>query len=308
MIQQITSERLHEIGHLFDEYDAAQPTNPFARDAPPLKERLQRGVEAGRININAYSIDDSFVGFIATNSQWGSIMIVHTTHDHDGSFPIKRELFDNALESLSEFDPVRIGGNAICDNLSDYAISKGFERLDRKYMSLPRAKLLNLSEVELPEGYVWEEYQSKDRNEIAKLVHEANVGNVDMKVFPNFFSSIEASISLIDNIERNVYGTYKEGYSLIIRKGNEPVGVIFLTLLSPDTGYIPDICIHKEHRKRGLGKAMMTKSMKAMAEREPAMNTMDLDVTLANPARFLYESLGVETVREYSIHMLFKDA
>ena len=75
-----------------------------------------------------------------------------------------------------------------------------------------------------------------------------------------------------------------------------------MTCRNGDTGYIPDIVIDHDYRGRGLGKAILIHSMKRQLKSDAAITKVDLDVTLSNDARLLYESLGFENVREYTMY------
>ena len=103
-------------------------------------------------------------------------------------------------------------------------------------------------------------------------------------------------------IEANRYGDYKEGQSWLLTSEGTNIGACFMTIRQGEAGYIPDICVEPEFRGKGLGKALLVHSMKRQLEAEGDLTKVDLDVTLSNNARFLYQSLGFETVREYSMY------
>jgi len=169
-------------------------------------------------------------------------------------------------------------------------------------MTMPRIDVEVLEEPSLPEGMKFNNYSSEMKDETADLMFKGNDGHVDQNVFPDFFGSPEDCQRFIENIEANRYGEYKESSSCILSENGKVIGVCFMTVRNGDTGYIPDIVIDPAYRGRGLGKAIQVHSMKRQIESEPSMIKMDLDVTLANDARFLYDSLGFESVREYTIY------
>ncbi|MHA1909143.1 MAG: GNAT family N-acetyltransferase, partial [Candidatus Thorarchaeota archaeon] len=136
---------------------------------------------------------------------------------------------------------------------------------------------------------------------IAEIIYKANSGSIDVQVFPEFFSTIEAVNQLLENIENDRYGKYKEPHSKIISCNGKFIGVCFLTMTSDDTGYIPDIALLPEYRGKGLGKSLLIYSLKEMMNEEEGLKKNNLDVTKANPAKHLYESLGYEDVTHYSM-------
>ncbi|MFX0107582.1 MAG: GNAT family N-acetyltransferase, partial [Candidatus Hodarchaeota archaeon] len=61
------------------------------------------------------------------------------------------------------------------------------------------------------------------------------------------------------------------------------------------------ICVDKRYRKRGLGRNLLLFSLKEAVMSVASIERIVLDVTLSNPARRLYQSLGFEDVREFTI-------
>ena len=303
MIRQIALESFDEIQHLIEEYSASTDEGPFAPTVP-LEERLKKGLSEGSIGLYASFENEQSIGFSVLGLKSGGISIVYASESAEDRFLSKKELFDFGFDKLSkEFSLVRIGSSSVDSSLSEYALTRGFEKYERKHMTLSRDKISSLPQRELHEEFTFAEYTREGKEEIIKLIYESNAGNIDAHVFPNFFSTPEAVDSLIDNIEKSVYGKYEEGYSFVLHKLSKPVGVIFLTQTDDETGYIPDICIQKEERGQGLGRAILVHSFKKMIERKPNITKINLDVTIDNPARYLYESLGFEDVHHYSVYL-----
>ncbi|MFW9921057.1 MAG: GNAT family N-acetyltransferase [Candidatus Thorarchaeota archaeon] len=296
-------ESFETIEYLIDDYTSSQKTSIFAPPIP-LADRLKHGISEGAIGVYAFVEHEEAKGFFVLGLRNGGISILHASGEDARVFRIKQEMFDFGFELLSkEFSLVRVGGGSIDEELSRYLISRGFDKFDRKHMTLSREKIEDLPDSSLDGSFTFQSYTSDDKQEMSALIYDANVDNIDVKVFPNFFGSEEAVKDLITSIENNVYGKYTEGYSLILRKEGEAVGAIFLTQTDDVTGYIPDICIRKDNRRQGLGRAILVQSFKDMINGMPALRRINLDVTMKNPARFLYESLGFEDVNHYSVHL-----
>ncbi len=222
----------------------------------------------------------------------------------DGNLEIETKIVSVLLDKFSkEYQFITTGGPWISDMLSEHIIEIGFTKHDRSYMTLPRNEVESLPEPALPDGMRFEPFSSSSRDEIAELMFKCNDGHVDQDVFPDFFGTPESCGRLIENIEANRYGVYTEGLSWILHNGAAAIGACFMTCRNGDTSYIPDIVIDHGYRGKGLGKAILVHSMKRQLESDSAIVKVDLDVTLSNNARYLYESLGFKDVREHSMYI-----
>ncbi len=221
----------------------------------------------------------------------------------DGNQKIEQKLVSTLFDRFStERWFITTGGPWIDEAMSQHIVKIGFDRHDREHMTLARAEIQKLPEPELPPDMVFEAYTESHRDEIADLVFIGNDGHVDQDVFPDFFGTLEDTKRLLENIENNRYGDYKEQSSWILRHNGIAIGTCFMTIRTGHHGYIPDIVIEPSYRGKGLGKAILVYSMKRQAENEASMDKINLDVTLSNNAYHLYESLGFKTVREYTIY------
>jgi GNAT superfamily N-acetyltransferase len=221
----------------------------------------------------------------------------------EGNLEIEKELVKTLFNKFStEYSFMTTGGPWISDSMAQYILDIGFKKFERAYMTLPKRGLQALQEPSLPDGIWFDVFTPKVKEEIADLMFKGHDGHVDQDVFPDFFGSIEDCQRLIDNIVANRYGEYKESSSWVLRENGRAIGVCFMTIRNGDTGYIPDIVIDPAYRRRGLGRAIQVHSMKRQIETESSLIKVDLDVTLSNNARFLYDSLGFETAREYTTY------
>ncbi len=294
MIKPIDEDKLDDIDPIIDRMKEQNPIpDNFA-------EQIKTAVSKDRgCILGYYSEDASLLGV----SFFGKISKRISFTFADGDFDIEKELVSSLIDEFkNEFSYMTTGGPWIADEMEEHLLGLGFKGFRRAYRTLPKADAEALEEPSLPEGMHFEVYTPEAKEEIAELMFISNEGHVDQDVFPDFFGSREDCQRLIDNIVANRYGEYKESSSWILRDNEKAIGACFMTIRNGEAGYIPDIVIDPDYRRRGLGKAIQVHSMKRQIESEPSITKIDLDVTLSNNARFLYDSLGFETVRENTMY------
>lgn len=302
MIKQISSDEFGRIEKNLESFEEKMGPSPFPQPIS-FKDQMKNALELEQIAVFAKFEKEIPIGIVILSVANSRISILHVEESVDNIEKIERELFDYGFEYLAQSNStIRIGGRSLGTTLEGYPETKGFRRFDRKHMTLSRKKIEALPNPELPEGYSFSTYDESMRDEIAGIVFESNVGSIDVEVFPEFFGSLEVSIRLLENIEQNRYGKYQHPHSKILHHNGKSIGACFLTATAEDTGYVPDICILQDYRGNGFGKAILVYSLKEMMRLEPKLVKNNLDVTISNPARFLYESLGYEDVNHYSMY------
>jgi GNAT superfamily N-acetyltransferase len=295
MIREITSDHIEDIRPIFDRLREERSDLP-----ENFLNQIKESVSKDRSSLYAkFNENGSVSGFGLFGKVSGRISLVFSEGDQELEKELVSVLFDRFSK---EYNYIVTGGPWLSKSLIDYILSIGFIKHDRAYMTLPREKVETLPEPELPGGMTFNVYGESNREEVSSLIFTCNDGHIDQDVFPEFFGTPEACLRLLENIEANRYGVYKDGQSWLLNSNETNIGACFLTIRNGDTGYIPDIAIEPEFRGKGLGKALLIHSMKRQVESEEEMTKVDLDVTLSNNARFLYESLGFDIVREYSMY------
>ncbi|MHA1882449.1 MAG: GNAT family N-acetyltransferase [Candidatus Thorarchaeota archaeon] len=309
MIKQIAHDNFEEITDIIERFVASREGAP--QPQIPFIDQIRNGLEKERVGIYAsYDGKNQITGFSVINLERNGISLMYIDKSlaeigkqdfHD----VEKTLFDKSVERLKENGShVRVGIFEISESLSNHIVTHGFHKYDRARMAVERQAIERLESPILPKGYTFGIYSSEMRESMAELVYKSNVTSVDVNVFPEFFGSYENCIQLLENIENHRYGKYKDGQSITIMKDDECVGVCFMTLVSDDTGYIPEIVIDPSHRRRGLGRAILVHSMKTQASVEEELAKVDLDVTLANHALKMYQSVGFKETRTYSMYSL----
>ena len=268
---------------------------------PNFVERIKSSVKDGKTFLyGAFTENNKLEGIGAFGSISKRMSFVYSR----GNSELDLQLIDTIFRNHSACNSyLGAAGPWVSAAISNRLVEHGFRKLDRAYMTLDRNSIIALERPVLTGNMEIELYDSSQINELSELIFKGNDGHIDQIVFPNFFGTTELCKELIENIENNVYGEYKKPYSWLLRENNKLVGACLMTIRNRgDTGYIPDIVIDPEYQGRGLGKAILIHSMKELLSGESDIAKIGLDVTLENNARFLYQSLGYETVNEYSMY------
>ncbi|MFW9909997.1 MAG: GNAT family N-acetyltransferase [Candidatus Thorarchaeota archaeon] len=306
MIREVTIDTFGEFEFLIDSFQKSREIG-FFQSSSSFTERIKSAIVSNNLKVFAKYENGKPIGFIALGNQSSTINALFVDEMADDIIYEERMLFEHGFEYLSHSSSIvkfsGSSGGAVSDTLGGYFEEKGFKKYDRKHMTLTRDRIDELKSPILPDGYYFQVYEESMRDAIADLVFYSNIGNIDVEVFPDFFGSFSNVLALIERIEQNRYGVYKPLLSQVLMHNESPAGVCFLTMTTDDTGYIPDICISKELRRMGLGRALLIYSMKKMMEKEQALERINLDVTKKNVAKQLYESLGYEDVRHYSMYI-----
>ncbi len=276
--------------------------------AEEMLGRITESFNEGQLEVQGYyrESDDALLGAIFLGHSSNRITWIHTDEDLIGDEEaldrVEASLLDYGVERLNENGrPVGIGMPFLNERLVSRILSLGFEVFDRAGMVIESDAILSLEDPPLPSGYSFSQYGPEKRAEVAKLVHASNMENIDLNVFPEFFTTEEDCVALVERIEDNVYGTFSAEGTTILGNSDEIVGVCFMTVRG-DSGYIPEIAISPEHRRKGLGYAIALHALKQTARSSEEIEYLRLDVTLKNPALNLYKKLGFKIEREYSVY------
>ncbi|MGY5870797.1 MAG: GNAT family N-acetyltransferase [Candidatus Thorarchaeota archaeon] len=294
-----------------DELDLIEPIlTKFGKEAdsvpPNFTETVKTSVKDGKAFLyGAFTDNNNLNGIGMFGNVSKRLSFVYAS----GNVDLEIELIDAIFNNHSPDCPyIHAGGPLTTEAISNHLVKLGFRKLDRAYMTLSRKSVEAIDNSDLPDGMKLEVYDNSQIDELSKVVFNSNIDHIDQIVFPNFFGSIENCKTLIENIEKSVYGEYKEPYSWLLKEDNRIIGACLMTIRNKgDTGYIPDIVIDPVYRGKGLGKMLLIHSMKKIIDGETDIVKVDLDVTLENDARFLYKSVGFKHVREYSMYTWVND-
>jgi ribosomal protein S18 acetylase RimI-like enzyme len=101
---------------------------------------------------------------------------------------------------------------------------------------------------------------------------------------------------------------YREHYAGatfdVIERDGQPIGRLYVARW-PDEIRIVDIALLPEHRRRGIGSALVKE---VLAEGDAAGKPVSIHVEQFNPAMRMYERLGFERVGEVGVYWLMRRA
>lgn len=270
----------------------------------PLVDMLRGALEAGRVKVclteSSESIPNGF-GVVGQVSKQ-----IHAIWVDDTNGKLNQESI-NALESKiiewcfeeMENPPERIDFPKMTEHIKMELLHRGYVEYKRASMSISRHDFLKNHRRALPEGFALVPYQTSMRGEVADIIAEANMNHVDAIIYPELFSSKEKALEFLEKFEGNRFGEYIEMASLVLVKGDQIIGFCMI-VKKDDRASIPDIGISPVYQRQGLGKALFVNTIHDLLHSDDSIQTIDLAVTLSNPARFLYEKSGFRVTDEFS--------
>ena len=298
MISELDVESYDDIQQLFERSLQLWPEER----RPPIQsllDQLKEGGSKGLVSIYvSRDDDDAFTGYVSIGRRSNSISFCYANEDNT----LEKEFLQLALNELKENGKaVKAGGPWVTPQISQQLFSLGFNKYDRKSMTLEKDTVESLPVPSQPEEITLHAYDTEMKEEVVDLIYAANIENIDIHVFPEFFSERDLVAKLVQDTENSRWGTWRDGISKVLTKERKIIGVCFWTM--QDTiGYIPEIAIHPDYKRKGLGRYILVASMKALLDEADDLTGFRLDVTMDNPARNLYESVGFKDDVHYSMY------
>jgi len=281
-----------------------------------LTDQVRNALSKNRIDIfGLFNDEEQAIGFVVTqkspdNPIHGTLKLLHVQDslrsNNDQTIENSEcQLFDTSFEHLRascRFINVEIPD--ISETLIDHAVSSGFRKIARSEMQIERSQIESLPEPVLPQGFSLVPWKSQMLSPVARLIAEYSENSVDNELYPEF-EDVAGCEKFIQKLLGNSFGEFDSQLTRVLGRGDDYVGVCFLVRekVPRDTGFIPEIGISHSHRRRGLGRALITHSLLHLVKTDPGINRVTLSVTLANTAAVrLYESLGFRHIEsEYAL-------
>jgi GNAT superfamily N-acetyltransferase len=314
LIKRLTTENIDDLDGLIEDFLQFMQEK-YGQPVFPLKEQLQDAISQNTRAIFAvYDQDEKTVGMTVGNlaSRWITLFYVQNMLNPSGNSKTiiyEKELFEAVFTYLRENSPTVGIARDLSKALGKHIVELGFQRFERARMSINRSEINELAEPTLPPDFTFTAWNKEMSDLLVKILRQShfNSDHVDEQVFPQF-SGVDGVRFLLEGIENNTYGQFKEEFPRVLNHNGKPIGICFLTTLPSNVGYIPEIAILPSYRGKGLGKALIVHSIKHFIEIEPEIPGVDLDVTLDNvPAAALYSSLGFQERQRYFLSIWNKE-
>ncbi|MHA3963691.1 MAG: GNAT family N-acetyltransferase [Candidatus Thorarchaeota archaeon SMTZ1-45] len=265
-----------------------------------LKQQLKQSMEKdSRYVLGAYDQDNKALGLLIHNPNFNRSSLIFANSD----FLVEKDLFDKMFGEFSGISPTIILDSGypkpwISSEFSEYAISLGFKKHDRRFMILER--LESMVYHDLPEGFHFTPFSELEIEDVTKMVFQSVDGSTDQDLFPYVYGSFDTTLRFHKRVIAGDFGIHKPSFSWILKRGDDCIGACFITTSGEYTGHLMHLAILPDFRQRGLGKNLLLHSLHNLFVVEPNLKKVDLAVTLDNPARHLYKSIGFKRVNDMS--------
>lgn len=267
-------------------------------------EIVRHWLQTGQVKIGLTMNDDGTpVGLAAIDLKKNRILVIFV-NDLDGNLETSEmhrhesELIDWCFQEL-EKPPARIEFPRLTTNLKELLLNRGYMEIRRARMMAKREVAMGREQVEIPEGFVVEPYRSENKESVAEVIAKANENSIDLIIYPEFFGSKDAAMYFLERLEESAFGEFRKGYSKVLIANENIVGCCMISF-TEDIAMIPEIGVLPEYQGKGLGKALIMKTIQDILEKETSLTELGLAVTLCNPAKHLYEKIGFTICDEFS--------
>jgi ribosomal protein S18 acetylase RimI-like enzyme len=305
MIEQIGLDRCNEVRLILGDY--LNTLDESQRPPPTLIEQVIDHWENQRIEVYAKIDTDNqilgiaILGLVSNRISMICMAEAAQTLDEPQIVSIQIELFEAGYKRLKTTGDFILSGGPLADSIREHALSLGFRGFERASMEASREVLESLDDPTLTQDLSFIPFDESMKGTLGELIYRGNVGSVDVDVFPLFFGTEEHALKLIEDTIDNQFGEFKSpDDSRVLKKGDSLVGVCLISIRG-SFAYIPDICIEPSLRRKGLGRALLVHTLKRLMRTYSDLDGVGLDVTLENPAKHLYDSLGFKEQRRYEI-------
>jgi ribosomal protein S18 acetylase RimI-like enzyme len=174
-----------------------------------------------------------------------------------------------------------------------------FRAFERLFMQLPLATPLRFT-APLPEEITIRGWQEMDFQPAASVITAAYVGHIDSEINDQY-RTVNGSLRFLNNIIRFPgCGVFDASSSFVAtnRYTGAIIGLLLCSRVRDDVGHVTQVCLLPEHRRRGIGEALIAACTRDLRARN--FSQLTLTVTEANHrAVELYQHLGFTTSRVF---------
>jgi ribosomal protein S18 acetylase RimI-like enzyme len=180
-----------------------------------------------------------------------------------------------------------------------------FKPYPRRFLEAPAGQVLAL-EAREPEGIAIAPWTEAQQDDSARLVAAAYRGHIDSEINDQYRSPSGSRRFLSNIVQYPGCGTFFPPASFAAFASNgakgELCGISLTSLVARETGHITQICVAPSQRGKGVGYALLRRSMLALAAH--GCRTVGLTVTSKNTSAIrLYEQMGFTDRREFAAYV-----
>ncbi len=177
-----------------------------------------------------------------------------------------------------------------------------FRPYPRRFLEAPARLALDLEAPEL-EGITIGPWTEAQQDDSARLVASSYRGHIDSEINDQYRSPSGSRRFLSNIIQYPGCGTFFPPASFAATRTNgELCGISLASLVARDTGHITQICVAPSQRGKGVGYALMRRSMLALAAQ--GCRTVGLTVTSKNSSAIhLYQQMGFTDRRDFAAYV-----
>jgi len=180
-----------------------------------------------------------------------------------------------------------------------------FKPYPRRFMEAAAAQVLAL-EAREPEGIAIAPWTEAQQDDSARLVAAAYRGHIDSEINDQYRSPSGSRRFLSNIVQYPGCGTFfpQASFAALASNGakGELCGISLASLVARETGHITQVCVAPSQRGKGIGYALLRRSMLALAAH--GCRTVGLTVTSKNTSAIrLYEQMGFSDRRQFAAYV-----
>ncbi len=180
-----------------------------------------------------------------------------------------------------------------------------FKPYPRRFLEAPARQALAL-EAPVLEGIAIAPWTEAQQDDSARLVAAAYRGHIDSEINDQYRSPSGSRRFLSNIVQYPGCGTFfaEASFAAVASNGarGELCGISLASLVARETGHITQICVVPSQRGKGIGYALLRRSMLALAAH--GCRTVGLTVTSKNTSAIrLYEQMGFTDRRDFAAYV-----
>ena len=180
-----------------------------------------------------------------------------------------------------------------------------FKPYPRRFLEAPAGQALTLEAREM-EGIAIAPWTEAQQDDSARLVAAAYRGHIDSEINDQYRSPSGSRRFLSNIVQYPGCGTFfpQASFAAVTSNGarGELCGISLASLVARDTGHITQICVAPSQRGKGVGYALLRRSMLALLAQ--GCRTVGLTVTSKNIGAIrLYEQMGFTDRRDFAAYV-----